>query len=230
MICPCCVVEECECRRPCNYDFTASGEEWDLEVTAQTAHDDCDFCDFVSLEDTQDNPLNIDQQFGAGQSNKLFAVVNHGGNDYASGGVEANESYASSTGDYEEIKTTAYSVFFSCSVVDGIAVWSVQVAFFYAHSLLTGNPTTKFQSTSKSCFSIIQINESCPNPCDITVVLTPDEITINDQEYEWDCSEPYEFCEDYDENNVATACEDYLNEPMASATFTLACREECEFP
>jgi hypothetical protein len=231
MICPCCVTEECECRNPCHYDLTVTGEEpsWPAEVTAQLVRDDCDSCSIANDTDIEDNPLNVEQQFGLGSNNKMTAEASADANTLPFGGLSVFENYVSGLGDYEENKGTSYFASFFCEVIDDVAVWSVFVSYTYSHTKSVGNPTTRFQSTFKQCNNTIQISDSCPNPCEIIVALTPDGITINDEEYEWDCSSDTESCTDYDENGESP-CNDFLNAPSPGATFTLACREECEFP
>jgi len=235
MVCPCCVPQECECRNGCHYTFTCQAEEtsWPATATAVLEPSDCDFCgDDEPVIDVVENPLRTDDQTGSGTDNTLQAIVN----TPSLASSQSSERYAVPDENnpfinvYEEIKNTSYSALFSCEVIDDKATWSVFVSFSYTHSVLTGNPTEKFQSTIRTCFKEVVFSSNCPNPCSVTVVLTPDGFTVNGVEHEWDCGTDTEECTEYDENGDPTECFDYLNSPMPITTITRECREECEFP
>jgi hypothetical protein len=228
MVCPCCA-PGCECRSFCHYDITSTAEEprWTAETTSQILQDDCDNCGDETVEDSQPNPLNEADQVS---SNALSSNVNLFQNASAiSGGAQLNENYASLDPFYNDLKTCSYGAQITCATSENTANYSVSVSYFYVHSKLLGSPATRFQETSRNCLNEVQFS-ACPPLCNIVIAMTPDGFSINGDEFQWECSTDDKTCTDYDENGDPTPCNEFLDEPLPSATFTLACREECEFP
>lgn len=231
MVCVCCQ-QECECNNVCRYSVTASAsyDGWPASVSATATPASCESCVTTNAADTESNPLRVSDQVGVGNDNLFDALADvvQANPDRLDGYVSIGERY--DDGDDEEQKSTAYSVSMSCGRVNNKASWSVVVSFSYVHTVLLGNPATRYQYTSLYRFSSVNLT-GCPNPCNFTVEITPDGFELNGTAYGWDFDDSVQTCEDYDENGNPTACDEYLYEPLAAATVTAACREECdEFP
>ena len=223
----------CECADVCAFSVTTEAET--ATASVPPAGTGCTGCGEQSDTDSVPNPDRPGDQVGLGD-NELSVYANLDPPASLSGGIEDQERYLVTDPDdgqsvEERNKYTSYSALAACDDSSGVAVWTVTGTYFYSDALYTRVPgvSARLQLTTRVCEVDVAVNDACLPPCEIEIGLSPSGMTVNGVLTPWTCSTDTATCQDYDGTGQPSGtCTDYLDEPHAGGTVTIACRAGCD--